>query len=261
LTDPILLDLQPDGMALLTVNRPDVRNALNWEAMHSLQATVDQLALSADLRAVIVTGAGGRAFISGGDVRDLHNTPGEEAGLRQHDLMAGTLDRLAALPVPVIAALEGAVRGGGCEVALACDLRIASESATFGFAQIAMGVTPGWGGAGRLVALIGPSRGLDLLITARTLEASEAQNIGLVDRVVPAGKALDVAKELAQRVIAQPPLAVRGVKEVLHGFRTMPADAARARERSMFASLWATEDHTEASQAFLEKRTATFKGR
>lgn len=261
MTISVQLDIQPDGIAILTVNRPDVRNALNWEAMHNLQAAITQLEDVSDLRAVIVTGAGGRAFISGGDVRDLHKDASEDAGLRQHDLMAGTLDRLAGLPVPVIAAMEGATRGGGCEVALACDMRVASEEATIGFAQIGMGVTPGWGGAGRLTALVGSARAFDLLLTGRVLDAKAALEIGLLDRLTEAGKALKEARTLAERIALQPPLAVRGIKEVLHGYRTMPLDAARARERSVFAMLWATEDHAEASSAFLEKRDPVFKGK
>jgi enoyl-CoA hydratase/carnithine racemase len=260
-TTPVQIDTQPDGVAILTVNRPEVRNALNWEAMHSLQAAVEQLEGDLNLRAVIVTGAGGRSFISGGDVRDLHNDVSEEAGLRQHDLMASTLDRLAALPVPVIAAIEGAARGGGCEVALACDMRFASCEATLGFAQITMGVSPGWGGAGRLAALVGPSRAFDLLLTGRVLDAKAAHEIGLIDRITDVGKSLDDARSLASRIATQPMLAVRGVKDVLHGYRTMPGDAARARERSVFAMLWATEDHAEASSAFLAKRDPVFKGK
>lgn len=260
MTTPIQIETQPDGVAIVTVNRPDVRNALNWEAMHGLQAAVEQLASDPTLRVVIITGAGGRAFISGGDVRELHDDVSEEAGLRQHDLMAGTLDRLSALPVPVIAAMEGAARGGGCEVALSCDMRFASAEATMGFAQITMGVSPGWGGAGRLAALIGPSRAFDLLLTGRVLDAKAAHQIGLVDRITEVGKALDEARNLAARIAGQPVMAVRGVKDVLHGYRTMPSDAARARERSVFAMLWASADHAEASSAFLEKRDPVFKG-
>lgn len=260
MTEPIRLDVDTNGIAVLTVQRPEVRNALNWEAMHALQTAVTQLEEVDNLRAVILTGAGGRSFISGGDLRDLHSAMTEEDGLRQHDLMAGALDQLAALPVPVIAAMEGATRGGGCEVATACDLRIAAADATLGFAQINVGVTPGWGGAGRLIALIGPSRAFDLLITGRTIAAHEAHEIGLVDRLSAPGKALDEAHALAERIAALPPLAVRGVKGVVHGYRTMPSDAARARERSLFAQLWATADHAEASSAFLEKRDPRWKG-
>jgi enoyl-CoA hydratase len=261
MTGPILTEIDASGMATVTVNRPLVRNALNWEAMTVLHDTENSLQESSDLRAVIITGAGGRAFISGGDLRDLQNSMTEEAGLKQHDLMAGTLDRLAALPVPVIAAIEGAARGGGCEIALACDLRVAGEEATIGFAQIDMGVSPGWGGAARLFAAVGYARALDLLLTGRVLTAEEASAIGLVDRIAPNGQALVYARRLVEIIADKAPLAVRGINEVLHGYRSMPADAALARERAIFAQLWATEDHAEATSSFLEKRDPKFSGK
>jgi enoyl-CoA hydratase len=258
--DLVQLERQSGGLILLTFNRPEARNALNWEAMFALRDAVTELESEQRLTAVIVTGAGGRAFISGGDLRDLHTASTEDDALRQHDLMAGTLDRLAALPVPVIAAIEGATRGGGCEVAVVCDLRFASSEATFAFAQIDMAVTPGWGGAERLVSLIGYSRAFDLLVTGRTLEAQEGQQIGLIDRIVEPGSTITAAFSFAERIAGKPALAIRGIKDVLHGYRTMTDEAARARERLTFARLWVTSDHAEASAAFLEKRPPRFNG-
>ncbi len=257
----VLFEAGPHQIARITIHRPDVRNALNWAAMDALRAAIDQASQIADLRAVIVYGAGGKAFISGGDLRDLHSDLSEASGLRQHDLMVGALDALASLPVPVIAALEGATRGGGCEVALACDLRVAASDATLGFAQIGMGVTPGWGGASRLISCVGYTLAMELLLTGRTLTAAAAQQIGLVTHLAPPGETLAEARRIAEAIAQQPPLAVRGVKQVLHGWATLPADAARARERSVFARLWATTDHAEASTAFLEKRPPVFQGK
>jgi enoyl-CoA hydratase/carnithine racemase len=174
--------------------------------------------------------------------------------------MAGTLDRLAALPIPVIVALEGATRGGGCEVALACDLRIAAQDATLAFAQIGMAVTPGWGGAERLFRLVGYARAMDLLLTGRALAADEALSLGLVNRVCPSGTALNEALQLAQSIAAGPPLAVRGVKDVLRGYLTLPAEQACAIERTTFGRLWASADHAEAASAFLNKRQPVFRG-
>lgn len=247
-------------VGVITVNRPDVRNALDWAAMEQLASLVDDLDRRADLRAVILTGAGGRAFISGGDLRALYDQATEQDGLRQHDLMAGTLDKLATLPVPAIAALEGATRGGGCEVALACDLRIAAQDATLAFAQIGMAVTPGWGGAERLFRLVGYARAVDLLLTGRTLDADEALSLGLVNRVCPPGRALDEALQLAESIADGPPLAMRGVKDVLRGYLTLPAAQARAAERTTFGRLWASADHAEAASAFLDKRQPVFRG-
>jgi enoyl-CoA hydratase len=261
MTPTILLEIDSHGTALLTINRPDVRNALNWEAMHALRERVKHLQAESEVRLVIVTGAGGKAFISGGDLRDLHSAHSEDDALRQHDLMTGTLNLMATLPVPTIAAIEGAARGGGCEVALACDLRIAASDATLGFAQIDMAITPGWGGAGRLFDLVGYPRTLNLLLTGKTLDAQEAYNIGLIDEVCASGQALAAAQSFAAMLRTKPPLAVRGVKELLHGYRSMPRDAAFARERSLFARLWSSEDHVEGSAAFLEKRQAQFKGK
>jgi enoyl-CoA hydratase/carnithine racemase len=256
----IRFGLSDNGIGMITANRPEVRNALNWAAMYALSEAVERLCQIPDLRVVIVTGAGG-AFISGGDVRDLHHYLAEEDGLRQHDLMSGTLDRLAALPIPVIAAIEGAARGGGCEVALACDLRIAAADATFGFAQIEMGVTPGWGGAQRLLNLVGYSQAIDLLVTGRAITAHEAQALGLVNWVCEQGDALDRAYELAETIAEGPPLAVRGIKEILRACATLPVEEVRARERAIFGQVWGSDDHAEASTAFLEKRNPAFRGR
>lgn len=259
MSELIRYEQQANGIVVVTINRPEVRNALNWAAMHALADAVARAEADPTLRALILTGAGGKAFISGGDVRDLHGDVSEAAGLRQHDLMATTLDRLAALPVPVIAALEGATRGGGCEVALACDLRLAAEDATLGFAQISMAVTPGWGGAGRLIALVGYARAMELLLTGHIISAQEALTLGLINDVCPSGEALRCALSLAEQIARAPRLAVRGVKEVLRGHLTLPAEAARAHERQVFARLWAGADHAEASTAFLEKREPNFR--
>lgn len=260
MADEVIYRLDSDGIGVITINRPRVRNALNWAAMRALQdcVTAAEVDANADLRALIVTGQGGQAFTSGGDVRDLHSTMTEADGLRQHDLMGGTLDRLADLPVPVIAALEGATRGGGCELALACDLRMAAEDATLGFAQVLMGVTPGWGGAGRLVGLVGYSLAMELLLTGRPITAPDAFLMGLVNRLTPPGKALSTARRFALDVAAGPSQAILGIKEVLRGYVNRPSDAAHARERTVFAHLWASPDHAEASAAFLEDREPDF---
>lgn len=261
MSDLVTFELNPDGVAVLTVNRPDVRNALNWDAMHALGEAVAQAADASHLRALIITGAGGKSFISGGDLKNLQHSLSEEEGLRQHDMMSAILDRLAALPVPVIAAMEGATRGGGCEVALACDLRIAADDATLAFAQISMAVTPGWGGAQRLFYLVGYSRAMDLLLSGRVVEADEALAMGLINRTAAPGWVLDTARTLAAELIQGPPLAIWGVKQVLRGYMTMPEDAARARERLTFGQLWGSADHAEASAAFVEKRNPVFKGK
>ncbi len=260
MSDTVLFEQDPRGIAVITVNRPEVRNALNPEAMAALSDAVTAAEQSGDLRAVILCGAGGRAFISGGDLRALRAAASELDGLQQYDLMAATLDRLAALPVPVIAALEGATRGGGCEIMLACDVAVAAQNATLGFAQINMAVTPGWGGAERLLARVGYARAVDLLLTGRVLSATEALEIGLVTHLCPPGKALHMATMMAELLAEGPARAVCGVKHVLRGYLTLPPEAARERERAVFGELWASADHGEASAAFLENRDPLFRG-
>lgn len=249
------------SVGVLTVNRPQVRNALDWAAMYGLAEAVEQIQKMPDLRALILAGAGEQAFISGGDLRDLHGANSEEDGLHQYDLMTDALNRLASLPFPVIAAMEGATRGGGCEVALACDLRIAGEGATLGFAQINMAVTTGWGGAERLYRLVGYSRALELLLTGQVIGAQEALSLGLINQISVDGDALTSAVTLARHIAEMAPLAAHGVKEVLQGYATLSTEQAREQERTTFARLWGSADHTEASTAFLEKRKPTFQGK
>jgi enoyl-CoA hydratase len=258
MSDEVMYRLEPNGIGVITINRPAVRNALDWAAMGAFQDCVAEAEADAGLRVVLVTGEGSQAFTSGGDIRDLHSTLTEDDGLRQHDLMAGTMDRLANLPVPVIAALEGATRGGGCELALACDIRMAAEDATLGFGQVLMGVTPGWGGAGRLIRLVGYSMAMELLLTGRPITAPDAFLIGLVNQLTPPGKALLTARRFAAAVAGGPSEAVQGIKKVMRGYVNLSSDAARARERSVFAQLWASPDHAEASTAFLEDREPDF---
>ncbi|NDJ36755.1 MAG: enoyl-CoA hydratase/isomerase family protein, partial [Chloroflexi bacterium] len=161
MSELILYEVDSDGIGLITVNRPEVRNALNWAAMEQLADVVQRAEADDDLRVLLMTGQGRKAFIAGGDLRDLHNYKTREDAYRQHDLMADTMARLTRMPVPVIAALEGATRGGGCEVALAADIRVAASDATLAFSQVRMGLTPGWGGARRLYSLVGYRTAMD----------------------------------------------------------------------------------------------------
>ena len=228
--------------------------------MAAFAQAIEQAAAFPALRALIVTGAGG-TFISGGDLADLHNNPSEDAPHRQNALMGGALAALEALPIPTIAAIDGAARGGGCEVMLACDLRVLAADATMGFFQIRMAVTPGWDGAGRLLRLVGYARAMDVLTTGRVMDAEEALRLGLADRIAPPGEALQAALAVAEAIAAMPPLAVRGVKTVLRAhLERSPADAL-GEERAIFAQLWANEDHAEAVRAFLAKRPPQFAGK
>jgi enoyl-CoA hydratase/carnithine racemase len=248
-----------ERVATLTIRRPEVKNAIDLATMDELDRAVAALEKDGTLQAVIVTGAGG-TFVSGGDLKSLEMLEGVEAGRAMSRKMQAILLRLEGLEVPVIAAIEGHALGGGAEVALACDLRIAASDAKLGFKQIALGIMVGWGGGQRLRALVGRGRALELLLTGEILTGEEALGLGLVDRVVPTGKALAEAAALARRVAAQPPLAVRAIKRALYQGEGIPRDRGIAFEAECFAVLWGSRDHSEAVKAYFEKRDPRFRG-
>jgi enoyl-CoA hydratase/carnithine racemase len=259
MNEPILFEMQADGLAVLRVNRPAARNALNWAAQEAFAGVVTAVAADPAVRALIITGAGGRAFVSGGDLKELHDHPEAEAGVRLNRGMSQALQQLTQLPIPVLAAVNGDAFGGGCEILTACDLRLATETARFSFAQVKVGLTTGWGGAGRLVRLIGQSRALELLLTARLVTAVEAREIGLIHHLVPAGE--DVLAETlawAQQLAALPRRALAAMKALVYAAGHLPLESVRQLEAERFMELWATPDHLEALAAFREKRSPTF---
>lgn len=248
-----------DRVATLTVRRPEVKNAIDLATMDELELAVAALEAERTLQAVILTGAGG-TFVSGGDLKSLETLQGIEEGRAMSRKMQAVLLRLEGLEVPVIGAIEGHALGGGAEVALACDIRIAASDARIGFKQIAMGIMVGWGGGQRLRGLVGRGRALTLLLTGEVLDGEEAFRLGLVDRVVPPGKALAEAEALALRVAAQPPLAVRAIKRALYQGEGIPRERGIAFEAECFGVLWGSRDHREAVQAYFEKRPPRFRG-
>ena len=248
-------------VALVVVDRPEVHNALDLAAMDQLAAAVAGLGRDGDLLAVVVTGAGEKAFVSGGDLKDLHGVREHAAALRMAETMGGALAGLSALPVPVIAAVNGHAFGGGCELAVACDYRIAGDHVRFGFRAVKFGVMGGWGGTTRLLRIIGRSRALKLLVTGEDLDAATALDIGLVDEVVPQGAVLERALAFASEIAAGSPLAVRATKEALHAAEDLDFDDARALEAERFAETWVSEDHAEALAAFRAGRPPKWRGR
>jgi enoyl-CoA hydratase/carnithine racemase len=248
-----------DRVGTLTFRRPEVKNAIDLKTMDELERVATALEADRTLQAVVITGASG-TFVSGGDLKSLETLEGVEAGRAMSRKMQAALQRLEQLEVPVIAAIEGHALGGGAEVALACDMRIAAADAKIGFKQIALGIMVGWGGGQRLRALVGRGRALELLLTGETLSGEEAFRSGLVDRVVPPGKALAEAAAFARRVASQPPLAVRAIKRALYQGEAMPRDDGIAFEAECFAFLWGSRDHREAVQAYFEKRPPMFRG-
>lgn len=243
--------LDGDGIATLTVDRPEVHNALDWKAMAAFAEVVQAAAQEPALRALIVTGSG-TSFVSGGDLRDLANYPNRRDGLRLATLMGKALERLKALPVPTIAAINGPARGGGAEIAVACDQRVMAETADIGFVHARLGITTAWGGARYLLYIVGYPRALELLATGQVLSAREAQALGLVDHVAPAGEALERAREIALQMAQHPTEAVQAAKRLLRYAMERPL-IAKHEERRLFAVLWDSEFRRQAVARFLNR--------
>ena len=253
--------LERDGAtALMTINRPKVLNALNLSTLDELRRAVLELKHDAAVRTVVITGAGEKAFVAGADINELAvQTPssGKEHALRgQH-----VFDLIENLGKPVIAAINGYALGGGCELAMACTLRLAADTACLGQPEINLGILPGYGGTQRLPRLVGKGRAIELLLTGRQLTADEAFRIGLVNRVVPAGSLLSEARALAHELAKKAPIAMRYVIEAVNRGLDVSFDKAEFLEATLFGLVASTEDMREGTQAFLEKRQAEFKGR
>ena len=248
-----------DGVAVLTIDRQEKLNALDRQVVEEIGQALLELEAERP-RAIVVTGAGERAFIAGADIRAMSVMDPIEAKQFSeigHAAMA-LLDRS---PVPTIAAVNGFALGGGCEVALACDVRIAAENATFGFPEVGLGILPGMGGTQRLPRLVGPALAKELIFTGRRIGAEEAREIGLVNRVVGQGEALDAAMELAAEISANGPLAVRHAKAATNRALDVDLVSGLEYEADQFALLFATEDAREGMNAFGEKRKPKFEGR
>lgn len=259
----IEFDVGSDGVGLLRVNRPASRNALTWtaqEAFAEAVAAAGRAAAGPDpaLRVLILTGAG-TAFVSGGDLKELAGHPEAAAGEQLNRGMSAALAALTELPAPVIAAVNGDAIGGGCEILTACDLRVAAAGARFAFRQVHNGLTTGWGGAARLVALIGQSQAMELLLTGRAFDAAEAYRLGLVHRVAPPETdALDAAYAWAGELLRLPRQALAAMKVIVHAAAHLPPADANRLEAQLFINLWPSADHIEAMAAFAEKRSPVF---
>ncbi len=245
------------GIATLTVNRPDKLNALNATTMAELGAAIDEVRGQPDISGLIVTGAG-RAFVAGADISQLAaETPMSARRLAAEGQRI--FRRFETSSKPVIAAINGFALGGGCELALACHIRIASEQAKFGQPEVKLGICPGYGGTQRLARLVGKGRALQLLLTGDTIDAAEAYRIGLVNLVVPADALIQSATEMLRRILANGPLAVAACIEAVDRGLDMSLDGGLALEATHFGLLTATSDMREGTKAFLEKRPAEFR--
>ncbi len=248
-----------DRLAVLTINRPPV-NALSPETLEEIQRALEELREDAAIRAVIITGAGEHMFIAGADVTGFLGMDPEK-GLGVIELGQKLFSSIETYPKPVIAAINGACLGGGLELAMACDVRIAAEKARFGQPEIKLGIMPGWGGTQRLPRLIGRGRAQELLLTGEMIKASEALRYGLVNRVVPDSELMTAAREMAKKLAEQPPLAIAAIKEaVALGLDTTLEEGLKI-EGERFARVFATEDALEGISAFVQKRKPEFKGK
>lgn len=247
-----------DRIATITVNRPDKLNALNDALMFELAQAIGEARERADVGAVLLTG-GGRAFVAGADISEL---VGQSAidGKARAERGQRTFRLFETSPKPTLAAVNGFALGGGCELAMACHIRVASDKAKFGQPEVKLGIVPGYGGSQRLPRLVGKGRALELLLTGDIIDAAEAHRIGLVNRVVPAEELLPASRALLVKMLEQGPLAIAHCIEAVDRGLDMTLDDAIALEASYFGLLSATSDKVEGMQAFLEKRAARFTG-
>ena len=247
-----------DGVALVTLDRADALNALSFELLAQLDRILAVLDDDDSCRAIVITGAGDRAFAAGADIRELAAATADT--LRAGDPF-GAVDRVGRLRTPTIAAVRGFALGGGAELAMACDMLIAGEDAQLGQPEVKIGVIPGAGGTQRLARAVGRARAMELVLTGRRIGAAEAAAMGLVTAVVPAAEVLDRALTLAAEIAALPPLAVRAAKAAVNAAQAMPLDEGLRFERDEFERLFGTDDQAEGMLAFLEKRNPVWKGR
>jgi len=255
----ILLE-KKNAIAYVTVNRPKVLNALNMATMEELRAAFHDIKNDKDIRVVILTGAGDKAFVAGADIGELakHDTvSGKEYTHRGQSV----LNLIENLGKPVIACVNGFALGGGCELAMACTMRLASENAKLGQPEVKLGIIPGYGGTQRLPRLVGKGLAMQQILTGDMITAQEAYRIGLVNEVVAAAELIPRAEAIAAKIIANPPLAVQYAMEAVNKGMEMPLAEGLYLEATLFGVCCATEDKKEGTTAFLEKRAAKFKGR
>ena len=255
------LQVERDGaVAIVTIARPKVLNALNFQTLDELRRTILALKHDEGIRVVVVTGAGEKSFVAGADINELAvQTPN---GGRDHAMRGQhVLDLIENMGKPVIAAINGYALGGGCELALACTIRLAADTAKLGQPEINLGIVPGYAGTQRLARLVGRGRALELLLTGDQISAQEAYRLGLVNRVVPAAALMTEAKGLAAKLAGKAPVAVRYILDAVNRGLQMPFAEAQVFEATLFGLVASTDDMREGTKAFLEKRQAEFKGK
>jgi len=258
--EPPVIVARDGAVATITVNRPAVRNALNDATLGAIDEAVAALDADAEVRVILLTGAGDKAFIAGADLNELSRATGL-VGRTLAQRGQAVFDRIAAASKPVIAVINGFCLGGGCELALACTFRFAADTAELGQPEINLGIIPGYGGSQRLPRLIGRDKALDLILTGRRIKADEALAMGLVTRVYPAAALRAEAETFARELAAKAPMAVRFALDAVRSGLEQPLAEALAHEAALFGLVTTTDDTREGTRAFLEKRPARFTGR
>jgi len=246
-------------VAIITINRPEKRNALNIQTRAEGAAALNELSADDEVRVVVITGAGDKAFIAGADIAEF----AERTAITQREVMLerGLFNAFDTFPKPVIAMVNGYCLGGGCEVALACDIRVASDKASFGQPEINLGIIPGGGGTQRLTRLVGEGKAMEMILSGEIINAEEAFRVGLVNHVVPADQLEAKTMEIANRIAEKSPIALRLAKEAVKVASRANLDEGLRREVDLFALCFSSEDKDEGVKAFLEKRKADFKGK
>ncbi|WP_288221618.1 short-chain-enoyl-CoA hydratase [uncultured Clostridium sp.] len=253
--------LEKEGhLAIVTINRPKALNALNSDTLKDLDVVLDDLENDNNIYSVILTGSGEKAFVAGADISEMKDLSEEEG--RKFGLLGNRVfRRLEKLDKPVIAAVSGFALGGGCELAMACDIRIASEKAKFAQPEAGLGITPGFGGTQRLPRLVGEGKAKELIYTCATIKADEALRIGLVNRVVPLENLMDEARNMANAIMANAPIAVKLCKDAINRGMQVDIDEAIEIEAEDFGKCFATEDQKEGMTAFMERRAKNFSNK
>jgi enoyl-CoA hydratase len=247
-----------DGVVLVTLDRPEVLNALDYRTLGELADALEALDRDGSVRCVVITGAGDRAFAAGADIKEMADATPVTMSVANN---FARWERLKRVRVPMIAAVRGFALGGGCELAMACDMVVAAEDATFGQPEIKLGIMPGAGGTQRLTRALGKARAMELILTGRTFTAREAYERGLVSEIVAREEALPAALALASEIASLPPLAVRAAKEAVNRASELSLEAGLEFERRNFFMLFASDDQKEGMAAFVEKRKPSWKGR
>jgi enoyl-CoA hydratase/carnithine racemase len=248
------------SIATIVINRPSVRNALNAATFEDLRTAFKQVREDFDVRVVIITGAGDRAFVAGADIGEITGLTAEEGEQfsRRGQIVFDAIENLGK---PVIAAVNGYALGGGCELAMACTLRVASDTAMFGQPEVRLGLLPGYGGSQRLPRLVGKGRALEILLTGDMISAAEALRIGLVNQVVSPSELKSASEALAKKIMGNAPQAVRFCLQAVHRGLETTQEEGQLLEAALFGTCCATEDMLEGTKAFLEKRAPNFKGK